>query len=83
MSKRNRGQRARTRRNKLITMRAELTILLENRLDKYHMQLNTRSTEMLLDHVRLFNVVPSWAQRNYVTWSDTPDPTQWQPWLKP
>lgn len=79
MSKRDRGQRARTRRNKLIAARAELAILLENRLDKYHMQLNTRSTEMLLDHVRLFNVVPVWAQRNYVKQSVWNNPTQWLP----
>lgn len=77
MSKRNRGQRARTRRNKLIALRAELTILLEDRLERYHMQLNTRSTEMLLEHVRKFNVVPLWAQRNYVKQSVWSKPPSW------
>ncbi|CAB5219996.1 hypothetical protein UFOVP232_21 [uncultured Caudovirales phage] len=66
MSKRNRGQKARARRNKLLVMRAELAILLENRLHTYHVQLNTHSTEKLLEHVREFNVVPLWAERNYV-----------------
>lgn len=77
MSKRARGQRARTRRNKLIALRAELAILLEDRLERYHMQLNTRSTEMLLEHVREFNVVPLWAQRNYVKFSAWNDPNSW------
>lgn len=79
MSKRDRGQRARERRNKLVAMRAELTILLENRLHPYHMQLNTRSTEMLLEHVREFNVVPLWATRNYIKQSVWSDPIQWLP----
>lgn len=79
MSKRNRGQRARVRRNKLVAMRAELTILLEDRLEKYHLQLNTNSTENLLEHVRAFNVVPLWAQRNYVKQSVWSDPTKWLP----
>lgn len=79
MSKRDRGQRARVRRNKLVAARAELTILLENRLHKYHMQLNTRSTEKLLAHVREFGDVPLWAQRNYVKQSVWGDPTKWLP----
>ena len=79
MSKRDRGQRARTRRNKLIAMRAELAILLENRLEKYHMQLNTHSTEELLEHVRQYDVVPLWAQRTYVKQSVWNDPTRWLP----
>ena len=79
MSKRNRGQRARTRRNKLVAMRAELTILLENRLHPYHTQLNTHSTEKLLAHVREFGDVPMWATRNYVKFSEWNDPTQWLP----
>ena len=66
MSKRNRGKKAQARRNKLLVMRAELAILLENRLHPYHVQLNTHSTEKLLEHVREFNVVPLWAERNYV-----------------
>ncbi len=77
MSKRARGQRAIARRNKLMAMRAELAILLENRLDKYHMQLNTHSTEKLLEHVREFNVVPLWAERNYVKQSVWSDPSNW------
>lgn len=79
MSKRDRGQRARVRRNKLVAMRAELTILLEDRLEKYHMQLNNRSTGMLLAHVRQYNVVPMWATRNYVKQSVWSDPTKWLP----
>lgn len=77
MSKRARGKRARTRRNKLIALRAELTILLEDRLERYHMQLNTRSTQMLLEHVREFNVVPLWAERNYTKFSAWNDPNSW------
>ena len=77
MSKRNRGQRAQARRNKLMALRAELAILLENRLHKYHMQLNTYSTEKLLEHVHAFNVVPLWAERNYVKQSVWSDPTKW------
>lgn len=79
MSKRNRGQRARVRRNKLVAARAELAILLEDRLEKYHLQLNTHSTEKLLDYVREYNDVPFWALRNYVKQSVWSDPTQWQP----
>jgi hypothetical protein len=79
MSKRNRGQRARVRRNKLVAARAELAILLENRLDKYHLQLNTHSTEKLLDHVREFHDVPFWAQRNYIKQYVWNDPTKWLP----
>lgn len=79
MSKRDRGQRARARRNKLIAARAELAILLEDRLDKYHLQLNTHSTEKLLDHVRQYDVVPIWATRNYTKFSAWNDPTKWLP----
>ena len=79
MSKRDRGQRARERRNKLVAARAELAILLEDRLDKYHLQLNTHSTEKLLEHVRQYNVVPMWAERNYIKQSVWNDPSQWQP----
>ena len=77
MSKRDRGQRARVRRNKLVAARAELAILLEDRLEKYHLQLNTHSTEKLLDHVRQYNVVPIWATRNYVKQSVWNDPVSW------
>ena len=49
MSKRNKGARARVRRNNLLTMRAELAILLENQLDPRHLQLNTHSTLKLLE----------------------------------
>ena len=79
MSKRDRGRRARERRDKLIAARAELAILLEDRLEKYHLQLNNRSTEMLLAHVRQYNVVPMWATRNYVAWNGISDPTKWLP----
>ena len=58
MSKRNKGQRARARRSALLSMRAELAILLENRLAPHHLQLNTHSTRELLEHVREFNYVP-------------------------
>ena len=58
MSKRNKGARARARKARLLTMRAELAILLENRLDPRHLQLNTHSTLELLEHVREFGQVP-------------------------
>ena len=77
MSKRDRGQRARARRNKLVAARAELAILLEDRLEKYHMQLNNRRTGMLLAHVREYNVVPMWAERNYTKFSAWNDPSNW------
>lgn len=77
MSKRARGERARERRNKLIALRAELTILLEDRLERYHMQLNTRSTEMLLEHVRQYDAIPIWATRDYTKFSAWNDPNSW------
>lgn len=58
MSKRNKGARARARKARLLTMRAELAILLENRLNPRHLQLNTHSTLELLEHVREFGDVP-------------------------
>lgn len=58
MSKRNKGARARARKARLLTMRAELAILLENQLDPRHLQLNTHSTIELLEHVREFGTVP-------------------------
>ena len=58
MSKRNKGARARARKARLLTMRAELAILLENQLDPRHLQLNTHSTIELLEYVREFGTVP-------------------------
>jgi len=58
MSKRNKGARARARKARLLTMRAELAILLENRLRPHFLQLNTHSTLELLEHVREFGDVP-------------------------
>lgn len=58
MSKRNKGARARARKTRLLTMRAELVILLENQLDPRHLQLNTHSTLELLEYVREYSRVP-------------------------
>jgi hypothetical protein len=66
------GARARARKTRLLTMRAELAILLENRLDPRHLQLNMRSTSELLEHVREFNLVPLkfGAYTPHSTWWD-------------
>ena len=66
MSKRNKGARARARRARLAALRAELVLLLEEKLVPYHMQLNIQSTQRLLDDFRLIGHVPLWASRNYV-----------------
>ena len=58
MSKRNKGARARARKARLLTMRAELAILLENQLNPRHLQLNTHSTIELLEYVREFGTIP-------------------------
>ena len=72
MSKRNKGARARARKARLLTMRAELAILLENQLDPRHLQLNTHSTIELLEHVREFGTVPLkfGAYTRYNAWRD-------------
>lgn len=72
MSKRNKGARARARKARLLTMRAELAILLENRLEPRHLQLNTHSTLELLERVREFGQVPLkfGAYTRYNAWRD-------------
>ena len=55
MSKRNRGQRATARRNALVAARAELAILLEDRLQPHHMQLNLRDTREELLFAKEYN----------------------------
>lgn len=73
MSKRNKGARARARKAKLAALRAELVLLLEEKLVPYHMQLNIQSTQRLLDDFRLIGHVPLWASPNYVkhgAWAD-------------
>ena len=70
---RNRGARRQARRNKLIAMRAELCILLENRLHPDHLKLNTQDTQELLDGIKTFDQVPLKFSGQYVkrsTWWD-------------
>jgi hypothetical protein len=70
---RNRGARRQARRNKLIAMRAELCILLENRLHPDHLKLNTQDTQELLDGLKTFDQVPLKFSGQYVkrsTWWD-------------
>lgn len=65
MSKRNKGARARARKARLAALRAEIVLLLEDKVLPYHMQLNIQTTQKLVDHVQKFGVAPLWAQRIY------------------
>ena len=74
---RNKGARRQARRNKLIALRAELCILLENRLHPDHLKLNTQDTQELLDGLKTFDQVPLKFSGQYVKrstwWDDTLD----------
>ena len=65
MSKRNRGARNRARANRLAALRAELVLVMENKLEPHHLKYNHQQTAMLLEQFQWSREVPPWAQ-NYV-----------------
>ena len=65
MSKRNKGARNRARASRLAALRAELMLVMENKLEPHHLKYNHQQTAMLLEQFQWSREVPPWAQ-NYV-----------------
>jgi hypothetical protein len=75
-NQRNKSARNTARRNRLVTLRAELMLTLENEVKPHHLTYNARKTEQLIREFRQYGGVPGWAN-NYVKFSHINDPTRW------
>ena len=62
---RNKGARNRARASRLAALRAELMLVMENKLEPHHLKYNHQQTAMLLEQFQWSREVPPWAQ-NYV-----------------
>ena len=60
---RRKGARNRARANRLAALRAELVLVMENKLEPHHLKYNHRQTAMLLEQFQWSREVPPWAQR--------------------
>ncbi len=60
---RNRGARNRARANKLAALRAELALVMEDKLQPHHLAYNHQQTARLLEQFQYRREVPVWAQK--------------------
>ena len=61
MRKRTRGKNARKRAAQLAAARAELALLLEDRMKPRFLQYSLPVTKQLIDHIRAYSTIPAWA----------------------
>ena len=80
---RRKGARRQARRNKHIALRAELCILLEDKLHPDYLKFNARNTQELLEHYKMFGDVPLKFGAHYVKFSKATSPLQWAQELAP
>jgi hypothetical protein len=72
------------RRNRLAALRAEVTLTLEDKAKPHHMTYNARQTAQLISDFNRTGLVPIWADmeiwadKDYVNFSHTNDPTKWE-----
>jgi hypothetical protein len=59
------------RRNRLVALRAEVTLTLEDKAKPHHMTYNARKTEQLINDFNRTGLVPIWAQKYS-------DPARWE-----
>lgn len=60
---RNRGARNRARANRLAALRAELVLVMEDKLQPHHLAYNHTQTELLIEQFQWRKEVPLWAQK--------------------
>lgn len=63
MSKRNKGARNRARANRLAALRAELALVMEDKLQPHHLAYNHEQTARLIEQFQWRKEVPLWAQK--------------------
>lgn len=68
-NQRNKSARNTARRNRLAAVRAELMLVLEDKVKPNYMTYNARKTEQLIREFREYGVVPLWAD-NSVKYND-------------